>query len=447
MIGRDKSFEVMEHVLKQTGADQAEVRLQGENFNMSRFARNTIHQNLTKNNATLTLKVVFGKKIGTATVNRLDSEGIKQLVETAEMLAKLQEDNRDFVSLPEPTDHQDMTNYYAATATCTPEERAKTIEAVINAADKVDYLAYGSFFTETSELAVLSSLGTRAYNQSTSSYLRTVIGNDRDPGTGYADSLSRNVADIDAAAVGEEAVKRALLSQGGRDITTGEYEVVFTPYAVSDLIRFLGYLGFNGGAVQDGRSFMSSKMGQQITGSNISIWDDAYNPHTLNMPFDMEGVAKQKISLIEDGIARGAVYDSFAAHKDGNKSTGHAMPRYVGGLPANMVMAAGSSSLDEMIKNTKKGIYITRFHYTHCPEPMEVIMTGTTRDGTYYIENGEIKHPIKNLRMTDSVLRVLSHASLISADRKLQRDWWSTFNSLLPAIKVEKCKFTGATTF
>ena len=104
-------------------------------------------------------------------------------------------------------------------------------------------------------------------------------------------------------------------------------------------------------------------------------------------------------------------------------------------------------SLDEMIKNTKKGIYITRFHYTHCPEPMEVIMTGTTRDGTYYIENGEIKHPIKNLRMTDSVLRVLSHASLISADRKLQRDWWSTFNSLLPAIKVEKCKFTGATTF
>ena len=447
MIGQDKSFEVLEHILKLTSADQAEVRLQGENFNMSRFARNTIHQNLTKNNAVVTLKVVFGKKIGTATINRLDSSSLKQLVETAEMLAKLQEDNSDFISLPEPSEIQAMNNFYAKTADCTPEERAKTIEAVIRTADKENYLAYGSCFTETTELAVLNSLGTKAYNQATSAYLRTVIGNDRDPGTGYADALSRNVADIDATAVGEEATKRAVLSQGGQDIETGEYEVVFTPYAVSDLIRFLGYLGFNGGAVQDGRSFMSSKMGQQITGQNISIWDDAYNSSTLNVPFDLEGVAKQRISLIENGIARGAVYDSFAAHKDGNKSTGHAMPRYVGGLPANMVMAGGDSSLEEMIKNTKRGIYITRFHYTHCPEPMEVIMTGTTRDGTYYIENGEIKHPIKNLRMTDSVLRVLSHISMLSADRKLQRDWWSTFNSLLPAIKAEKCKFTGSTTF
>jgi len=127
-------------------------------------------------------------------------------------------------------------------------------------------------------------------------------------------------------------------------------------------------------------------------------------------------------------------------------STGHAS-RQRGGMPANLVMAGGDSSLAEMVRSTKRGIYITRFHYTHCPDPVNVIMTGTTRDGTYFIENGEIKYPIKNLRLTDSVLRVFSHVSHISSERKLQRDWWGTFTSLLPALKADKCNFSGATTF
>jgi predicted Zn-dependent protease len=440
-------MEVLEHVLKLTSADQAEVRLQGERFSLSRFAKSTIHQNLTKNNATITLKAVFGKKIGTASVNSLDNASLKKLVETAEYLAKMQDDSSDFISLPEPTSFVLVPNYYEKTADYTPEDRAEGIATIADCAARDNFFAYGAFSTETSELAVANSLGVRAYNRGTSAHLRTVIMSETDPGTGYADRLSRNVEDIDFKAIGEEAVERCRMSQGGRDIATGEYEVVFTPYAVSDMIRFLGYLGFTGASLQEGRSFMAGKIGQQITGSNISIWDDAHNPGTLNIPFDFEGVAKQQVGFIEEGVAQGVAYDSNSAHKEGRKSTGHAHPRFPGGLPANMVMAGGDSSLEEMIKSTKRGIYITRFHYTHCPEPVQVIMTGTTRDGTYFIEDGEIKYPIKNLRMTDSVLRVLSHVSLISKERKLQRDWWSTFNSLLPAIKADKCNFTGSTTF
>lgn len=445
MIGRDTSLEILERVLKLSKADQVEVRLQRDNLNMTRFANSAIHQNLTKDNTIVSVRVVSGKKIGTATVNSTSDAELRKAVDTAETLAKLQEDDPDFVSLPCPSSFITTQTYYPTTANCTPDQRAAAVEAIVHCAAREQLKAYGAFSTETTELAVANSLGVRAYNQSTTGYLRTVIMSDRHTGTGYADQLSRDISDIDPEAVGREAVERCLMSEEARDLPTGEYEVVLTPYAVSDMVRFLGYLGFSASSLQEGRSFMAGKLGQQITGSNISIWDDALDPRTLNMPFDAEGVAKRRVSFIEGGVAQGVVYDSYAAHKEGKTSTGHARVR--GGMPSNMVMAPGTSSLEEMIRSTKKGVYITRFHYTHCPEPVQVIMTGTTRDGTYYIENGEIKYPVKNLRLTDSVLRVFSHVSLISAEQKLQRDWWSTFTSLLPALKADKCNFTGATTF
>ncbi|MBS3950769.1 MAG: TldD/PmbA family protein [Peptococcaceae bacterium] len=447
MIGQDRSLEVLESVLKLTSADQAEVRLQRENLNMTRFANSSIHQNLAKENTTVSVRLVFGKKIGTATVNSVNPDDLKVVVETAERFARLQEDDPDFVTLSGPSAYICIPTYYAETGECTPDFRAAAVDRIARCAAKSSYKAFGAYSTETSELAVANSLGVRAYNVSTSAYLRTVIMSSTDTATGYADQLGRNIAEINPQAVGEEAVARCSLSHGARDLPTGEYEVVLTPYAVSDMVRFLGYLGFSAMSLQEGRSFMAGKLGQQIIGSNISIWDDAMDPHTLNMPFDIEGAAKRRVRLIENGIATGAVYDSYTAHKGGITTTGHSHPRIRGGMPTNMVMAPGDSSLEEMIQNTKRGIYITRFHYTHCPEPVQVIMTGTTRDGTYYIEDGEIKYPVKNLRLTDSVLRVFSHVSLISREQKLQRDWWNTFTSLLPALKAEKCNFTGVTTF
>lgn len=445
MIGRDVSLEILERALKLSKADQVEVRLQRENLNMTRFANSAIHQNLTKDNTTLTMRVVCGKKVGTATINSTSDSDLRRAVEKAESLARLQDDDPDFVSLPAPSAFITTQTYYPSTAACTPDQRAGAVAAIVCCAAKAELKAYGAFSTEISELAVANSLGVRAYNQATTGYLRTVIMSDRHSGTGYADQLSRDIKDLDPEAVVGEAVERCRMSENARDLPTGEYEVVLTPYAVSDMVRFLGYLGFSASSLQEGRSFMAGKLDQSITGSNISIWDDALDPRTLNMPFDAEGAAKRRVSLIENGVAKGVVYDSYAAHKEGKTSTGHARLR--GGMPSNMVMAPGTSSIEEMIKSTKRGVYITRFHYTHCPEPVQVIMTGTTRDGTYYIENGAIKYPIRNLRLTDSVLRVFSHVSLISTEQKLQRDWWSTFTSLLPALKAEKCNFTGATTF
>jgi len=446
MIGKEQSIEFLERVLRLSTAGQMEARLTHDRLAMTRFADSSIHQNIAKDNISLTLRVVNGKRMGTAAVNSTAMADVRRALGVAERLCRLQDDDPDFSSLPSPAGFVTSRTFYPHTADYSPADRAHAVGVVVEQATHGGVKAYGSFATETNEVAVANSLGIRAYNCSTTAYLRTVMMSEQHAGTGYADMLSRDIAAIDPAALGEEAVERCCLSEHARELPPGEYEVVLTPYAVSDMVRFLGYLGFTALSLQEGRSFMSGRMGERVVGDNISIWDDAFDPDTLNLPFDHEGVAKRRVSLIENGVAAGVVYDSYSAHKEGLVSTGHA-GRQRGGIPANMVMAAGNSSLEEMVKSTKRGVYITRFHYTHCPEPVQVIMTGTTRDGTYYIENGEIKYPIKNLRLTDSVLRILSHVSLISAERKLQRDWWGTFTSLLPALKVDRCNFTGATTF
>lgn len=446
MVGKEQGMEFLERVLRLSASGPIEARLTHDRLALTRFADSTIHQNLVKDSMALKLRVVIGKKCGTATVNSTAMADIRRALGVAERLAKLQSDDPDFVSLPAPTAFVTSRTFYPETAQCSPARRAEAVDVLAQTVGAVDLRAYGSFATETNEIAVANSLGVRAYNCSTTAYLRTVVMSPQHTGTGYADFLSRDIADIDPKALGEEAAERCCLSENARELPPGEYEVVLTPYAVSDMIRFLGYLGFTASSLQEGRSFLSGRLGERVVGENISIWDDAFDTATLNMPFDLEGVAKRRVSFIEEGVATGVVYDSYAAHKEGLLSTGHAS-RARGGMPANLVMAPGDSSLAEMVKSTKRGIYITRFHYTHCPDPVKVIMTGTTRDGTYFIENGEIKHPIKNLRLTDSVLRVFSHVSLISAERKLQRDWWGTFTSLLPALKADKCNFTGGTTF
>ena len=194
---------------------------------------------------------------------------------------------------------------------------------------------------------------------------------------------------------------------------------------------------------------MAGRFGERITGERVTIRDDAYDLRTLAVPFDTEGVPKQSVDLIVNGKASGVVYDSFTAHKEGKQSTGHAFNSRWGrgAMPRNMVMSGGKSSLEEMIGAIEKGILVTRFHYTHCTDPMRVVMTGMTRDGTFYIENGRIKHPVKNLRIEESVLEAFNGIEMLSSELKLQRDWWDTFVSALPAIKVNSCNFSGSTEF
>jgi PmbA protein len=206
-------------------------------------------------------------------------------------------------------------------------------------------------------------------------------------------------------------------------------------------------MSFGAMAMQEKRSFMADKMGQKVAADSISIWDDGRDPAGWPLPFDFEGQPKHKVHLIQEGIARGVVYDSFTAHREGKESTGHALPQPngFGALPLNLVMAPGDASLEEMIAGTEDGVLVTRLWYVRPVHPKETLITGMTRDGTFKIDHGKITKPLRNLRFTSSILAALEGTQGIGREQKLQGSFFG--GSLAPALKVRAFTFNGQTTY
>ena len=428
----------MEH----SGADQTEVVFLGEDSGLTRFANSYIHQNVAESNVELRVRTVFGKRIGVSSTNNLAEEAVRRAVDEASRMARLQPENPDFVSLPGPQPVPEAAAYAESTARATPEERAGLVQVVIGEALAHGLVASGAFSTAVVETAVLNSLGVDAYCVSTVSDFNTVLM--AEDGSGFAAQAAKDMAEIDGKRLAAEAVEGALRGRAPTPLDPGQYEVVLDAYAVQDMVEFLAYLGFGARALQEETSFLTGKLGQQVLGENVEIWDDGLDPSGLPMPFDYEGVPKRRVTFIERGVAKGVAYDSYTAHKEGKSSTGHALPapNTFGPLPLNLFMAAGEASREDLIRSTKRGLLVTRFWYTEPVHPRLVILTGMTRDGTFLIENGRITRPVRNLRFTQSYLDALSHVEAISRDTRLLRGFSGAYR--VPAIKVAQFNFTGA---
>jgi predicted Zn-dependent protease len=257
---------------------------------------------------------------------------------------------------------------------------------------------------------------------------------------------------LDLEKLANEAAHK-VTNQEPIQIDPGEYEVVLEPYAVSEMLDFLAALGFHALALQEGRSFFCETLGKKIVDPKVTVYDDGLDPAGLAIPFDFEGIPKQKVMFFESGVAGGVTYDSFTAGREGKESTGHGLisPNTAGPIPINLVMKGGESSLEEMVRSVRKGIYVTRFHYTNVVEPMKAVITGMTRDGTFLIKEGEITAPIKNLRFTESILKAFSRVSAISKDRKICSEGTGysrrfITGTVAPAVKVDGFNFSGVST-
>jgi len=447
LIGKEDTLQILDKVLSYAKGFEMEIGIRAEELNLTRFYDNHIHQNLRRQNHVLSVRVIKGRKIGTATINLLDEGSLRWAVQEALDSMEIASEDEEFPGLAKPEPIPETFTFVGSTASMKPKERAEAAGTVISLAKEKGLVASGTFSTMVKEEAVANTLGVRAYNASTEAFFRTIV--ERDGNTGYADRLTRDVRTIDYAQVAREALEKATLFPEAIDLPPGKYDTVFEEYALSDLVRFLGYIAFGAEAKQRGTSFMATKMGQKVMGDNVTIWDDGLDPGGFAMPFDDEGVPKKKVVFIENGVARGVVYDRRTAAKEGKVSTGHASRRGYRSFPAphNMFMATGDSSKEEMIGSTKRGLLVTRFHYTHCPEPLRVVATGTTRDGTFLIEDGHITARVKNLRFTESMLDAFSRVEAISSTARVTRDWWSTFTSVLPCVKIKEFTFTGSTLF
>ncbi|TFG68669.1 MAG: TldD/PmbA family protein [Thermomicrobiales bacterium] len=425
------------------GVTEAEALVTADDSALTRFANSEIHQNVAETNVTINLRVVVGKRVGVASSGRTDAEGLRRLAENATAIARVVEELDDWGGLPGPTEIRDVSEAYSQmTATASPEFRAEAVREVIAAADHLEVTAYGSFATSLESMAIANSNGTRAAGTRTTSQLITVSMG-AGGGTGYAESAAVDASTIDAAAIGREAASKARATADAVSIGPGDYPVVLEEYAVVDIVDMLGYLGFSALAVQEGRSF--AEPGRRIGSDLVTIVDDGYDPAGLPLCFDFEGVAKQRVSLVEQGICRDVVYDAQTASRSGVASTGHGLPapNPWGPFPLNMVMEAGSSSREELIAGLDRGLLVTRFHYTNPVHPKLAIVTGMTRDGTFLVEGGQIVGPVRNLRYTQSYLDALAGTVAVARERKALRGFLG--GVVVPAVRIDGWTFTGAT--
>jgi PmbA protein len=433
---------VLAHALSQ-GVSEAEALVMADDSALTRFANSEIHQNVAETNVTINLRVVVGRRVGVASSGRTDDASLRRLAERAAAIARVVEELDDWGGLPGPTEIEDLPAAYSATtAAASPEFRAEAVRAVIGAADDADVTAYGSFATGTESIAVANSAGTRAAGTRTASQLITVS---MGPGggSGYAEAAAVDASTIDAGAIGREAAGKARATAEAVSIEPGDYPVVLEEYAVVDLLDMLGYLGFSALAVQEERSFVEP--GKRIGSDLVTIVDDGYDPAGLPLWFDYEGVAKQRVTLVEAGICRDVVYDAQTAARDGVASTGHGLPapNPYGPFPVNMIMAPGSSSREELIGALDRGLLVTRFHYTNPVHPKLAIVTGMTRDGTFLVEGGEVVGPVKNLRYTQSYLGALAGTVAVARERKTLKGFLG--GVVVPAIRIDGWTFTGGT--
>ncbi len=430
----------------EAGAEQAEVIATAGTTALTRFAGNRIHQNVAESGTEISVRAVLGNSIGVASTNRTDDVSLADCCVAAVRAASVAPADNSFPGLPGPASVEIADRAAKATRSFDAEDRAKAVRTIVEHSRRHDLVAAGGIKVTDQGIAVVNSLGVDVA-QDITGLRATALSMDEHEGggSGWSSFVCADAGEFDAEKVGERAAFLALRSRYPRELPSGAYRVVLAPEAVADLVEFLGWLSFGAKPVHEGRSPLSDKIGEPIVSPLVTITDDATAADAMGLTFDFEGQPRSQVSLIETGVARGFVTDSYWAARLGTANTGHALPapNSYGPLPLNLQMAPGDSTLEELIAQTERGVFVTRFHYVNVEDPVPVTLTGMTRDGTFLIEEGKLSHPLKNLRFTQSVIEALGNVVALTRDREYIGS--ETNPVLVPGMLVDGFNFTGQT--
>ena len=468
MLTKETAGEVFDRIKKLSTADEVEVLFSGGRFSLTRFANNTIHQNVAEENHVVSVRTVFGGRTARAFTNKFDEESLRQVVRSAESLARVQHPDPDLLPMPDSSEASGRTGespvstrtvpsrHFEGTAGITPELRAEGVGKIVAVAERHKLTAAGVFSSGESVEGIFNSRGLSRWHTQTSAEISiTMIGADS---SGWQKANSPDVGNLDPLALAEVAARKALDSARPREIPAGKCTVILEPAAVLDIVGFM-FWDYSGMAILDQRSFLSGRIGTKLFGDNITIWDDVAHPLQAGSPFDGEGVQRQRVALVESGIVKRVVYARATAermkrseYKDKVgpiKATGHgfALPNEMGEMPLNIVFApvGDPQSLEQMIASTERGVLVTRLWYIREVEPFEKMLTGMTRDGTFLVENGRVQGGVRNFRFNESLIHMLSNVEAMSAPVRSCGE--ESFDMVVPAMKVNDFNFTEVTKF
>jgi PmbA protein len=463
MLTQDQAADIFTRIKRHSTSDELECLFYGGRSALTRFANNTIHQNMAEENYGVSVRTAFGGRTARATTNKFDDESLRNVVKASENLARVQEPDADLLPVPAagstggPARAAAVpSRHFEQTSNLTPGQRAESVSKIVAIARKHMLTAAGVFSSAETIEGIFNSRGLSDWHPQTSAEISiTMLAPDS---SGWQKANSPNAANLNAERLADIAAKKAVESAAPREIPPGKYTVILEPAAVLDTVGFAFY-DFGGLAVLDQRSFLSNRIGTKLFGENISIWDDVAHPLQSGSPFDGEGMRRQKLQLVENGVVKRLVYarataekmkrSEHAANVGPIEATGHGfpIPNEIGEAPMNIVFARprDPKTVEQMVTSTERGILVTRLWYIREVDPYEKILTGMTRDGTFLVEDGRVVCGIRNFRFNQSLIDMLSKVEQMSEPVRTSGE--ESFDMVVPAMKVRDFNFTEVTKF
>jgi PmbA protein len=474
MLTQEQAADVFDRIRRLTSADEVETIFTGSRFALTRFANNTIHQNVEEENSVVSIRTNFDGRTARSTANQFDDESLRRAVAASESLSRVQVPDPDLLAMPTPREADFCepvekaagggarstrvfaSRFFEQTAAVTPGERAEVVRQIVSVADQRKLTTAGIYSISDSREGIFNSRGlTRWHRQTLAEISITMLAGDS---SGWQKLNSPDVRNLDAARLAETAAQKAVESAHPREITPGKYTVILEPAAVLDIVGFM-FWDYSGVAILDQRSFLNDRIGAQLFGKNINISDDVEHPLQAGSSFDGEGMRRQRVALVENGVVKRVVYARATAKKMKSSEyagkvgpvepTGHGfpLPNEAGEMPMNIVFGApeNSQSVAEMIAATERGVLVTRLWYIREVDPYEKIVTGMTRDGTFLVENGKVQCGLRNFRFNESLIAMLSKVEAMSVPVRACGE--ESFDMVVPAMKVREFNFTEATKF
>ncbi len=450
LIGPERFDEIADAALELGDVDDVEIVLAHTWGGLTRFAGSRIHQNVASDDTELRVRVVRARCVGVSATSDCTPDGALAAARNAREVARVSPPDPLWAGLASATAVADPGRWFEATAETTPERRAGFVADLL-AACGPGTRAAGAFETLGHEMGMATTRGQRCWAPWSSAAISTVVGTAAG-GSGYADAIAASVSgdELDPSTIGHRARDKAERSPNPGLLAPEPMSVILEPTAVATVVSFLGWIGFAGRALLDGRSALAGREGSQVAAPSISLWDDGNDPRTIGAPFDAEGTPRQRVELIADGVFRGGVHDRRTAAELRDRgqeasSTGGALPapNPEGPIPRSLFLAPGDATIEEMIAGTERGVLVTRFHYTNVADEATASITGMTRDGTFLIERGEITGPVRNLRFTGSILDMLVSTTMVGRRAVLVEDEFGIGAVHVPALQVESFPFTA----
>ena len=438
-ITQDEARAITQKVLGFTTADEARVNINSGSSGNTRFAVNQVSTSGDAYDASVTVTTAFGKKVASATTNRFDDDSLREVVQTAERLARLVPEDPEYMGELDPQTYLPVEPYYEATAALDPASRARAVMEVAGPAAERNLISTGFLVHSTGSNAVANKRGLFGYARGTGVSFTTTVRTPDGTGSGWAGSGGNDWTELDIADIGQRAIQKAELSRNPRAVEPGEWTVILEPTAVANLVNLLMF-SMQARNADEGRSFFSkqgggNKIGEKFLDERVSIVSDPTDVRTAAPPFNFEGLPNRPMTWVENGVLKNLFYSRFWAAQNNTTATP---------FPGSYAMSGGDSSIEDMIRSTDRGLLVTRLWYIRPVDPRTILFTGLTRDGTFLIENGRITSAVKNLRWNESPIFLLNNIEAMSRPVRVNASEDGDGGTVMvPAIKARDFTFTS----